>query len=58
MGISNSPDSLHKKMNQMFREFKFIRAYIYELVIITKVDWNNHFRKIETNATKARRQWA
>ena len=28
-------------MNEMFRRIEFIKAYIYELFIITKVDWSD-----------------
>ena len=42
MGVSNSPDIFQEKMNKMFRGFEFIRAYIDDLLIITKDDWSNH----------------
>ena len=38
MGISNSLEIFQKKMNEMFCGFKFIRAYINDLLIITKGD--------------------
>ena len=47
MGICNSPDILQAKMNKIFRGFGFIRAYIYDLFIITRVDWFEHLNKLE-----------
>ena len=47
MGVCNSSDIFHEKMNEMFREFVFIRAYIYDLLIITKGDWYDHLNKLE-----------
>ena len=37
MGIANSPDIVQQKMNDLFRGFEFIRAYIYDLLVLTKV---------------------
>ena len=34
-------------MNEMFRGFEFIRAYIYVLLIITKGGWYDHLNKLE-----------
>ena len=45
MGVCNSPDIFQEKMNEMFRGFEFVRAYIYDLLIITKDDWSNQFNK-------------
>ena len=42
MGVSNSPDIFQEKMNEMFRGFEFIQAYINDLLIITKGDWSDH----------------
>ena len=33
-------------MNDLFYEFKFIRAYIYELLILTKGDCTDHVQKL------------
>ena len=38
MGVSNSPDILQDKLNEMFCGFEFIGAYINDLLIITKSD--------------------
>ena len=34
-------------MNDLFHGFKFIRAYIYDLFILTKGDCTDHIKKIE-----------
>ena len=47
MGICNSTDIFQEKTNGMFRGFGFIRAYINELLIITKGDWSDHLNKLE-----------
>ena len=39
MGVSNSLEIFHEKMNEMFRGFGFIWAYIDYLSMITNVDW-------------------
>ena len=36
MGIANSPDIFQEKMNDLFDGFKFIRSYIYEILILKK----------------------
>ena len=46
MGICNSPDIFQEKMNEIFCGFGFIRAYIDDLLIITKGDWFNNLNKL------------
>ena len=38
MGVSYSPDILQKKMNDLFKGFEFIRAYIDEILVLIKGD--------------------
>ena len=45
MGVSNSPDIFQGEMNEVFHGFEFIRAYIHDLLIITKGDWSDHLEK-------------
>ena len=52
MGVSNSPDTFQEKMDKMFRGFEFIRAYIDDMLIITKGDWSNHLEKLEQTFQK------
>ena len=52
MGLSNSPVIFWEKMNEMFRGFEYIWAYIYYLLIITKDDWSDHLEKLEQTMQK------
>ena len=52
MGVYNSPDIFQAKMNKRFHGFEFIRAYIDDLLIITKGDWSNHLEKLELTLQK------
>ena len=47
MGVCNSLDIFQEKMNEMFRGIEFIRAYTYDLLIITKFDWSDRLNKLE-----------
>ena len=38
MGVANLPDILQQKMNELFHGFEFIRAYIDDILILTKGD--------------------
>ena len=46
MGVCNSPEIFQEKTNEMFRGIEFIRAYIYDLFIITKGDWSDRLNKL------------
>ena len=39
-------------MNEMFRSFEFIRAYIDDLLMITKSDTSDHLEKLEWTLKK------
>ena len=52
MGVRKSPDIFQKKINNIFRGFEFIRAYIDDLLIITKDDWYNHLENLELTLKK------
>ena len=41
-------------MNEMFRIIEFIRAYIDDLLIITKGNWSDHLNKLELVMKKLR----
>ena len=47
MGVCNSLDIFQEKMNEMFIEIEFSRAYIDDLLVITKFDWSDHLDKLE-----------
>ena len=52
MEVANSPDIFQHKMNDLFHGFKFIRAYIDDLLILKKGDWTNHLQNIEVKLIK------
>ena len=39
-------------MNDLFQGFEYIRAYIYGLLILTKVDLTDHVQKLELALNK------
>ena len=47
MGVDNSPEIFRHKMNNLFQGSEFIRAYINDLLILTKGDWKYHVQKSE-----------
>ena len=47
MGLCNSPDIFQEKMSSLMQDLEYVRAYIDDLLIITKGDWNNHLDKLE-----------
>ena len=47
MGICNSPEIFQDKINVIFCGFEFIRAFIDDILIITKGDWYYHLNKLE-----------
>ena len=54
MEVSNSPELFEEKMNEMFRGFEFIQAYINNLLIITKDNLSHHLEKLELKLQKLR----
>ena len=44
--------NFQQKMNGLFHGFEFIRVYIYDLLILTKVDWTDHMYKLELTLNK------
>ena len=46
MGVANPPEILQHKMNDLFHGFKFIRAYIDELLILKKGDMEDQLHNI------------
>ena len=46
MGVSNSLNIFQDKMSEILRGFEFVRAYIDDLLIITKGDWSDHLGKL------------
>ena len=52
MGGANSPEIFQQNMNDLFHGFEFIRAYIYNLLIMAKGDWKYHLQKLELTLNK------
>ena len=48
MGLCNSPDIFQEKMSQLVYDLEYVRAYIDDLLVITKGDWFDHLNKLET----------
>src|SRR5688500_14330316 len=42
MGLCNSPDIFQEKMSELMVGSKFARAYLDDLLIISKTDFNEH----------------
>ena len=42
MGVANSSELFQQKMIDLFHGLEHICAYIYDLFILTKVDWIDH----------------
>ena len=47
MGLCNSPDIFQEKMTSLMAGLEFVRAYIDDLLCITKGDWDDHLQKLE-----------
>ena len=52
MRVSISPDIFQQKMNDLFHGFEFIRAYIDNLLILTKRYWTDHVQNLELTLIK------
>ena len=42
MGVGNSPDIFQQKMDDLFHGFESIRAYIDDILILSRGDWTDH----------------
>ena len=47
MGLCNSPDIFQEKMNELFMGLDFARAYIDDLLCMTKGTFEDHLEKLE-----------
>ena len=47
MGLCNSPDIFQEKMNELFDGLDFVRAYIDDLLCLTKGDFSDHLEKLD-----------
>ena len=47
VGLCNSPDIFQEKMNELFEGLSHVRAYIDDLLCLTKGTFNEHLEKLE-----------
>ena len=47
MGLSNSPDILQEKMNELLSGLEYVRAYIDDLLILTTDSWDTHINQLD-----------
>ena len=47
MGIANSPDIFQSKMMELMAALEFVRAYIDDLLCITKGRFGDHLAKLK-----------
>ena len=47
MGLCNSPDIFQEKMNELFHDLENVRAYIDDLLLITKGNFKDHLNQLE-----------
>jgi len=50
----NSPDILQEKMGELMADLEFVRAYIDDLIILTKDTWDNHLNQLRTVFSRLR----
>jgi hypothetical protein len=47
MELCNSPDVFQEKMSELMAGFKFVQAYIYDLLVIIKGAYHKHQDKLD-----------
>ena len=47
MGVCNSPDIFQEKISELFQGFDEVRAYIDDVLVITKENYDNHLVALE-----------
>ena len=47
MGLCNSPDIFQERMSSLMQDLDYVRAYINDLLILTKSNWKDHLEKVE-----------
>ena len=52
MGLCNSPDIFQEKMSELMIGLEFARAYLDDLLIISKSDFNKHLEHIEVELNR------
>ena len=52
MGLCNSPNIFQEKMNELMEGLEFVRAYLDDLLIVTKGSFQDHLDKLEQVLTR------
>ena len=52
MGLCNSPNIFQEKMSELMVGLEFARAYLDDLLLITKGDFNEHLDQLEQALTR------
>src|SRR5688500_991679 len=52
MGLCNSPDIFQEKMSELMVGLEFARAYLDNLLILSKPDFNEHLEHLEQALTQ------
>ena len=52
MGLCNSPDIFQEKMSNLLLDLEYCRAYIDDLLILSKGDWGQHMEHLDTVLTR------
>ncbi len=47
MGIAGSPDFFQEKMSELMESLEFVRAYLDDLLCISKLSLEDHLEKLE-----------
>ena len=48
MGLCNSPDIFQEKMNELFEGLDYVRAYIDDLLVLSKGTYEDHLEKLDS----------
>lgn len=54
MGVAGSPDIFQERMSDLMRTLEYVRAYIDDLLIISKGDFTDHLEKLEAVLVRLR----
>ena len=52
MGVNNSQDIFHQKMDDLFHVIEFTRAYVYGILILSKGYWTYYVNESEMTPNK------
>ena len=47
IGLANSPDIFQEKMGDLFADLETVRAYIDDLLVLTKGSWEDHLSELD-----------